>query len=140
VGTAIQIKDQESNGDSSTIGDLLHRITGDVTKIAKNEVELAKMEMSRTATRIVVETAIILFGAIVALIGLGLLSLVAVVALDAVIPALWLRLLVVSAVYLAAGIAIAMAFIKKFNVSPNLDLPVREAQQTVDAIKEGLRG
>jgi uncharacterized membrane protein YqjE len=143
VGTAIQVTDQESSGDSgSKIGDLLHRITDDVKTIARNEVELAKKEMSRTAQRIVIDTAVILFGAIVALIGLGLLSMVAVVVLEGAIPPLWLRLLIMSAIYIGAGVAIAMSFIKriKTDVSPNLAMPVREAQQTVDAMQEGLRG
>lgn len=143
MGTAIQVTDNESSGGSgSKIGDLLHRITDDVKTIAKNEVELAKMEMSRTAQRIVIDTAFILFGAIVALIGIGLLSMVAVVALEGVIPALWLRLLIMSAIYIGVGVVIAMKFVKKIggDVSPNLEMPVREAKQTVEAIKEGLRG
>ena len=143
VGTGIQVTDKDSNGDSgSKIGDLLGRITDDVKTIAKNEVELGKKEMARAAQRIVVDTAFILFGAIVALIGIGLLSMVAVVALEALIPALWLRLLIMAAIYIGVGVALAMKFVKKIggDIAPNLDMPVREAKQTVDAIKEGLRG
>jgi len=143
VGTAIINKDSSNGADSGAkIGDLLHRITDDVKTIASNEVELAKLEIGRTAKRAVADTAVVLFGAIIALIGLTMLAIVAVVALEPVIPALWLRLLIMSIVYLAIGGGIAVVFGKKLghDIKPNLDLPVREAQQTVDAIKEGLRG
>lgn len=145
MGTAIinKHKESETNGESGAkIGDLLHRITDDVKTIASNEVELAKLELARTAKKSLADIAVVLFGAIVALIGLSLLAVVAVVALAPVIPALWLRLLIMSLVYLAIGGGIAVVFGKKLgsDIKPNLDLPAREAQQTVQAIKEGLRG
>ena len=84
----------------------------------------------------------VLFGGVIALIGLGLLAVVAVVALAPVIPALWLRLLIMAVVYLIVGGAVAAFFSKKLktDAKPNLEIPVREAQQTAEAIKEGVRG
>lgn len=144
VGTAIINKSSDVTGEAggASIGDLLHRITDDVKTIASNEVELAKLELTRSAKKSVKDTAVVLFGAIVALIGLSLLAVVAVVALEPVIPQLWLRLLIMSIVYLSMGGVIAVVFGKKLgtDIKPNLDRPVREAQQTVEAIKEGLRG
>jgi len=144
VGTAIINQPPDATGESSgaSIGDLLHRITDDVKTIASNEVELAKIELTRSAKKSVMDTAAVLFGAIVGLLGLSLLAVVAVVALEPVIPQLWLRLLIMSIVYLAIGGGIAVVFGKRLgtDIKPNLDRPVREAQQTVEAIKEGLRG
>lgn len=145
MGTAISNREPESNGATGAppnIGDLLHRITDDVKTIASNEVELARLELTRAAKKSIKDTAVVLFGAIVALIGLSLLAVVAVVALEPVIPQLWLRLLVMSVVYLAIGGVIAAVFGKKLgtDIKPNLDLAAREAKQTVEAIKEGLRG
>lgn len=114
MGTAIAATESDASGEpGSKIGDLLRRITDDMKTIATNEVELAKLELARTATRIAIDAAGVLFGAIVALIGLGLLSLIAVVVLGPVIPALWMRLLIMAAIYLAAGAAIGLSFIKK---------------------------
>ena len=70
----------------------LHRCVG---------AELARMELERTAKSAAADAAVVLLGGIVALIGLGLLCLVAVAALEAVIEPLWLRLLIMSLVYLA---------------------------------------
>ena len=144
VGTAIINREPDVNQETggAKIGDLLHRITDDVKTIASNEVELAKIELTRTAKKAVMDTAVVLFGAIVALIGLSLLAVVAVVALEPVIPQLWLRLLIMSVIYLAVGGGVAVVFGKKLgsDIKPNLDVPAREAQQTVEAIKEGLRG
>ena len=129
----------ESNG---RVGELLHRITDDVKTIAKNEVDLARIEIERTAKSAAADAAVILLGGIVALIGLGLLCVVAVVALAPVIPPLWLRLLIMAVVYLVAGGIVAGVFARRLkdDIKPDLDLPKREAQQTVDAIKDGLRG
>ncbi len=128
----------EPNG---KVGELLHRITDDVKTIARDEVELARMEIERTAKSAAADAAIVLLGGIVALIGLGLLCVVAVVALEPLIEPLWLRLLLMSIVYLLAGGSVAGAFAKKLghDIKPDLDLPKREAQQTVDAVKAGLR-
>ena len=127
----------EPNG---KVGELLHRITDDVKTIARGEVELARIEIERTAKSAAADAAIVLLGGIVALIGLGLLCVVAVVALEPLIEPLWLRLLIMSVVYLAVGGGLAGVFAKKLghDIKPDLDLPKREAQQTVDAVKHGL--
>ena len=131
----------ESSAPNGKVGELLHRITDDVKTIARDEVELARMEIESTAKRAAADAAVVLLGGIVALIGLGLLCVVAVVALEPLISPLWLRLLIMSVVYLVAGGALAGGFAKKLghDVKPDLDLPKREAQQTVDAVKHGLQ-
>lgn len=135
--TIQQIPTSESNG---RVGELIHRITDDVKTIARDEVELARIELERTAKSAAADAAVVLLGGIVALIGLGLLCLVAVAALEPLIEPLWLRLLIMSIVYLAIGGAIAGVFAKKLghDAKPDLELPMREAQQTVGAVKSGL--
>lgn len=138
MNTKEQAPVSESNG---RVGELLHRITDDVKTIARDEVELARIELEHTAKSAAADAAIVLLGGIVALIGLGLLCTVAVVALEPLIEPLWLRLLIMSIVYLALGGSVAGVFAKKLghDVKPDLDLPRREAQQTVDAVKHGLQ-
>src|SRR4051812_3002439 len=93
--------------DGSQVGGLLHRITDDLKVLAKDELELAKGEMQTTAKTAAFEAAALILGGIVALIGLGLLCLAAVAALAPIIPALSLRLLLMAAVYMVVGGAVA---------------------------------
>lgn len=92
------------------IGELLHDISADVRTLAKDEVELARGEISRTATTAATEAAVILLGALVAMIGLGLLCTVVVVALEPILPPLWLRMLIMAVIYVAAGAGLVIGF------------------------------
>lgn len=123
------------------VGEIIHRITDDVKTIASDELQLAKMELGRTVKTAAGEAAVVVLGGIVALIGFGMLCVVAVVALGAVIEALWLRLLIMAIVYLVAGGVIAGAFAKKLasDVKPDMSLPIYEAKATVENIKDGLQ-
>ncbi len=123
------------------IGDLIHRITDDVKVIAKDEMELAKGELAHTAKTAAAESAVIVLGGIVALIGFGMLCVTAVVALAGVIPPLWARLLIMAIVYLVAGGVIAGTFAKKLShdIKPDLAVPAYEAKRTVAGIKDTLQ-
>jgi hypothetical protein len=96
--------------ESGRVGGLLHRITDDVKTIARDEFDLAKTELAHTAKTAAVESAVIVLGGVVVLIGIGMLCAAAVAGLAGVIPALWARLLIMAFVYLIAGGAIAGAF------------------------------
>lgn len=127
---------------AGNVSRLVHRITDDVKTIASDEVELAKGELAHTARTAATEAAVVLLGGIVALIGLGLLCLVAVAALEPLISPLWLRLLIMAVVYLAIGGVVAGVFAKRLkkDAVPDLSAPVSEAKRSVGNIKEGLRG
>jgi uncharacterized membrane protein YqjE len=137
-------KTRVPNGDNSKpgVGELVHRITDDVKTIAGDELKLAKMELTRTVKTAVTDAAVVVLGGIVALIGFGMLCVVAVVALAPVISALWLRLLLMAAIYLAVGGGIAASFAKKLatDAKPDLSNAAYEAKATVENIKEGLQG
>jgi len=133
-----------SNGDGDArpgMGELVNRITDDVKTIASDELQLAKLELSKTVKTAAGEAAVVVLGGIVALLGFGMLCVVAVVALAPVIPALWLRLLIMAALYLFAGGAIAGVFAKKLSndIKPDMSDTVDEAKKTVENIKEGLK-
>lgn len=133
----MEIKTAES---TSRVGDLLHRITDDVKTIAKDEIELAKHELGVTAKQAALESAAIVLGGIVALIGFGMLCVTAVVALAGVIPPLWARMLIMAIIYLVAGGAIAGIFVKRLkdDIKPDLSLPAYEAKRTITGVKETL--
>jgi Putative Actinobacterial Holin-X, holin superfamily III len=122
------------------IGDLLHRITDDLKVIAKDELELAKGEITTHAKTAAFEAAVIVLGGIVALIGLGMLCAAAVAALAPVIPALSLRLLLMAAVYLVAGGIVAGVFAKKLkkDVVPDTTVAAYEAKRTIAGVKNTL--
>ena len=135
MGTEIK---RESAGHG--VGDLIHRITDDVKMIAKDEIELAKGELGHVAKSAAADSAVIVLGGIVALIGFGMLCAAAVAGLAGVIPPLWARLLIMAAVYLVAGAALAGAFVKrlKHDAKPDLAVPAYEAKRTIAGVKESL--
>jgi hypothetical protein len=133
MGTVIN---PESNG----VGGLLHRITDDVKTIALDELELAKNELAHVARTAAAESAIIVLGGIVALIGFGMLCASAVAGLEGLIHPLWARLLVMAVVYLVAGGIIAGIFAKRLqkDIKPDLAIPAHEARSTITGIKSAL--
>src|SRR3569623_781402 len=128
---------EDGNG---RVGELLHRITDDVKTIAHDEIELVKHELEKTARTAAVEAAVILLAGIVALIGVGLLCVCAVVALAPVITSLALRLLLMAIVYLVVGGAVAasVGVRMKRDIIPDLKVAGYEARSTVAGAKEAL--
>jgi hypothetical protein len=122
------------------IGELLHRITGDLKTIAKDEIDLAKDEVSRHAKLAAGEAAVVVLGGIVALIGFAMLCTAAVVALGAVIDSLALRLVLMSLVYLIGGAVLAGVFAKRLgnDIKPDMAVPAYEAKRTIAGVKESL--
>ena len=125
---------------NSHVGDLLHRIGDDIKLLAKDELELVKGEVSHTAKTAAFEAAIVVLGGIVALIGLGMLCVTAVVALAPLIPSLALRLLVMSAVYIVLGGVVAGSFAKRLSkdIKPDTTVMSYEAQRTIAGVKHTL--
>jgi hypothetical protein len=122
------------------VAELLQDITHDVRRIAVDEIELARGKMTGYLEELVLKAAGAIVGACVALIGLGLLCLTVVAALEPVIHPLWLRLLIMAVVYLALGGAAAYLFVKRLMAlhGPNLEHEKEEIGETVDSVKKGL--
>jgi hypothetical protein len=91
------------------ITDLAKRVADDVTTLAKDHFELARIEI----TAGVRSAAVLLLGAIVAAVALALLCLTAAVAAEPVVGPLWLRLLLGALLYIAAGGALVWAFARR---------------------------
>jgi hypothetical protein len=122
------------------VGDLLEDIGHDLRTIAVDELELAKGKLATYLEAQVLKAAGAIIGACVALIGLGFLCLAAVAALEPVIHPVWLRLFLMSIVYLAVGGTIAAMFAKRLADSrgPDLTHEKAEAKETVAAVQRGL--
>ena len=129
--------DQNTN---EGVGELLSHITDDVKTIARDEVELVRTELAHSARTAVTEASVALLGAMVALIGLGMLCVVVVVALAPVIPQLWLRLLIMAAVYIVIGGGVAAGFGKRIatDAAPHLGAAKYEAKRTVAGMRDAL--
>jgi len=137
MDTPQSIAGESGNG---RVNDLLRRITDDLKVIAKDEVELVKGEFNHTAKTAAFEASIIILGGVVALIGLGMLCLAAVAALTPVIHSLALRLLLMAAVYIVVGGAVAASFAKRLSkdIRPDTTVLRYEAQRTLKGAKATL--
>lgn len=111
------------------MGDLIQDISDDLKLLARDELELARIELADGMKRPMADAGAIVLGGVLALIGLGLLCTTVVAALQPVIPALWLRMLIMSAVYFALGAALAGTFMKRLRRDTPAQLR-HTAQQT----------
>jgi membrane protein len=122
--------------------ELISRISSDLKTIAKDELELVRGEIGKTAKAVAVEGAVVTFGGLVMLIGFAMLCVAAVVALGAVIDSLALRLVLMAVVYLMVGGVLATAFglrLRK-DLKPDLDVPIHEAKSVVHTIEATVEG
>jgi hypothetical protein len=122
------------------VAGLLEGIGRDVRTIAVDEIELARGKLTDFMRKLVLDASVALIGTFVALIGLAMLCMVVVVALAPVIPALWLRLLLMSLVYLAFGAGATFLYMRRLGAAqtPDLSAPIAELEQTADAVERGL--
>lgn len=133
-------RDPSPPEDAGEAGELMKRIGDGLKTIAEDEVKLAKIELLDELKKPLASAGAIVLGGVIAIVGLGLLAATAVVALEPIVPALWLRLVLTSAAYFACGYAIMRAYAKKFmrDAVPELPRATREAKRTVEAVKAEL--
>jgi len=126
-----------ANGDEASTRDLIRRISEDVRTITRDEIELLRGEARRVARSAAADGAAVVFGGVVALIGLAILCLAAVAALAPVLPSLALRLVVMGVAYLGVGGSLAATFALRLrrNAVPDIAVPAREARATLQGAK-----
>lgn len=127
-------------GATSSLGEVMRRIGDDVKTIASDELQLAKIELTRGMRVAAADAAAIVLGGVVALVGFGMLCVTVVVALEAVIPPLWLRMIIMAVFYLVTGGTVAAIFARKLkqDANPIASDTYVEARATVENIKRGL--
>src|SRR5687768_16580884 len=108
-----------NGGPTSSIGDVVRRIGDDVKTIATDELALAKLEITRGFKVALGNAAAVLLGGFVTLIGFAMLCVTAVLALAPVIPELWVRMIMMAAIYLLLGGVVAGVFAKKLKDDSN---------------------
>jgi hypothetical protein len=126
-----------SRDGSESIADLFKDLRDEAVLLVRQEVALAKTEMSEKMARIARNSAYVAAGMMVAFVGLVLILLAAAAALAVVLDdtgareqAPWLAPLIVGAVVVIAGVVAAM---KGINTIKNQSL---KPQQTIDSITE----
>jgi uncharacterized BrkB/YihY/UPF0761 family membrane protein len=119
------------------IADLAKKVGEDITTLAKDHLELALEEVGTGIKSVATDAAMILLGGVVALIGLAMLCVTAVVAVEPVLPTLWLRLLLGALVYLALGSGLVWGFGHRLRGDGfHMKRSVRAGERTAHALKE----
>ena len=115
------------------IGDLMKRLSADLSMLIRQELELAKAEMLQKGKTAGASAGMLSGAAVAGLLALGTFTAFVILALSlAMAP--WLAALIVTIVYGAAAAILAMTGKKKFEEATPL-IP----EQTVDTVKEDVK-
>lgn len=129
AGGSSSIPTQGSSHTEPSTGELVNRLTQQTTELVRNEIALAKLEMTEKAKHAGVGAG--LFGAagIIALYGVGTLIATAILALALALPA-WLSALIVAVVlFVIAGIAALIGRKQVTQATP------AAPEKTIDSVK-----
>lgn len=116
------------------IGSLVKAIAHDLKTIAGTEAELTREKLAQYLEREVMRAAVVILGAIVAVIGLAMLSVVGVLLLRPWIELYWPRLLIMGVFYIVFGTVVVRWFIGHVLSKPDLT----EVKETAAAIERGV--
>jgi uncharacterized membrane protein len=133
---------RNASAENASISELIQQLSEQTSRLARQEVELAKTEMTTKGKRLGIGAGAFGGAGLVALFGLGALTTAVILLLASAVTA-WLAALIVAAVYLA--VAGALALVGKSKVeSATPPLPERavasvrqDVEQTKLRAKEG---
>ena len=120
---------QNSSAENASVSALVQQLTEQTSRLARQEVELAKAEMAVKGKRLGIGAGAFGGAGLVALLGLGSLTAAAILLLATAMTA-WLAALIVAAVYLA--VAGVLALVGKSKVE-SAGSPVPE--QAMESVK-----
>lgn len=138
MGTHTPIQTPPPDPAKPSAGELLADITKNLKTIAEAELELTRRKLTDYMENLVRRASIALLGMVIAVIGLGMVCVVGVVALEPLIEPLWLRLLMMSIVYMGLGAAAAFLYAKRMTNGPHLRKQFSEVGETIHAVQRGL--
>ncbi|MEU7695351.1 phage holin family protein [Microbispora hainanensis] len=126
--------------ESLSTGELVRRLSEDVSRLIRDELRLARLEMTRKGKRAGMGAGLLGAAGLIAFYGGGALVATAILALALVLPA-WASALVIGAALLAlAGL---LALVGKEQVSratpPTPDEAMRSLKADIDVMKESAR-
>jgi uncharacterized membrane protein YqjE len=125
-----------THGAEDSTGELVSRLSQDVSRLVRDELRLAQVEVSGKAKKAGVGAGLLGAAGIIALYGLGVLIATAILALALAVDA-WLAALIVGIVLLAiAGIAALIGKKRVIEAAPPVpEHAVENVKRDVDAVK-----
>lgn len=137
ASTGTRAYDTADGSDPATTAALIGRLGEQVSSLLRDEVALAKVEVTETAKRAGIGAGLFGTAGVMAHYGGGVLLAAIVLALALVLPA-WLAALIVAVVLFAiAAVAALMGKKKVATATAPLDTSTRNVQADVDALKAG---
>ena len=128
---------QQTSKDERSLGELLGDLTRDIITLVRQELTLAKAEMTQKAAHIGKQMGLLAAGGALAYAGLLAIVAAIVVLLDRVVGLpLWLAALLVGVVIAGIGGALVK---KALGALKQEDLAPRQTLETLNAIKEDIR-
>jgi uncharacterized membrane protein YqjE len=115
-----------------SVGDLLGKVTTDLSTLMRKEVELAKVEIKEEATKAGKASGMLAGAGAVGYLVLVFLALALMFALDAVMPTGWAALITAVVLGLIAAVLFVLGRKKLKQVNP-------KPEQTVDTLKEDVQ-
>lgn len=119
-----------------TIADLVDRLSEQTSRLVRDEMKLARVELTEKAKQGGTAAGLFGVGAILAWFGVGLLLATLVLVLALFLPAWAAALIVTVVVLIAAGIAALLGKKKTEGLTPTPERTVETVRQDVDEIKE----
>lgn len=117
------------DGSGESLGDLVSELTSDLSKLMRQELELAKAEVRQEATKAGKATGMLAAAGFAGYMTTVLISLALVFALGAVMPLGWAALIVAALWGIAGGILYSTGRAKLRTVNP-------KPERTVETLKE----
>jgi membrane protein len=129
----------QADGADPSVGQLVERLSAQVTALVRDELALATAEMKRKGAQAGVGIGIGGAGAVVALLGLGTLAAAAVLGLATVLAA-WLAALIVGvALLVLAGVISALGISQVRNAEPPVpEQAMQSTKRDIETVKESM--
>lgn len=122
--------------DEASVGELLTRLSEQTSRLVRDELALAQVELKNTAQQAGKGAGLLSGAGVLALYGLGAAIATAIIALGLVLP-LWLSGLIVTAVlFVAAGVAGLLGKKEVQQVSPTPQRTVENVARDVEQVQE----
>jgi uncharacterized membrane protein YqjE len=115
-----------------SVGELLGKVTTDLSTLMRQEVELAKVEIKEEATKAGKASGMLVAAGLVGYLILVFLSLALMFALDAVMPTGWAALITAVVLGLVTAVLFVMGKKRLQQVNP-------KPEQTVETLKEDVQ-
>ena len=129
------VEERPMVGNGATIKDTVNRLTHGFSELARQEVELAKVELRGTAHEVARDSSLAATGLGLALVGLMSLVAAAILALSLLVPA-WAAALIMGVVVLAIAGVVSKLGIDKLR---DADLAPHQTMQSMEENKRWLK-